>query len=169
MNAMVQARSRAVARPKVSAPARPIPTSYLLVAMVFVLASALALGLNIPLSAILDAYSYDVLIILVVMELFTNLICQTGIMGLLAMRFVLLSRGHRQAAMLLFGAMMFFISSTLNNITAILIVVLLLKPTGILGKKITEKFYGFRPGITSLSAFRNIFQKPVSLLDHQDM
>ena len=67
-------------------------------------------------------YSYDVLAILIVMELFTNLIAETGIMQLLAIKIAELSKGQRRLCLMMFGGMMFLISSCLNNITAVMMI-----------------------------------------------
>ncbi|MBN2455172.1 MAG: hypothetical protein JXB29_01335 [Sedimentisphaerales bacterium] len=84
--------------------------------------TAMNVALGISVKAVLAGYSYDVLIILIVMELFTKLIAQTGIMELLATKMAALSNGRKSQCILLFGGLMFLISCTLNNITAVMMV-----------------------------------------------
>ena len=60
--------------------------SLMLIALMFVLGTVLALSRSIPLKNVMQNYSYDVLVILIVMELFTNLIAETGIMQLIAIK-----------------------------------------------------------------------------------
>ena len=71
---------------------------------------------------VMEGYSYDVLAILVIMELFTNLIAETGIMQLLAIRIAEMAKGQKRLCLMLFGGMMFLISSCLNNITAVMMI-----------------------------------------------
>ncbi len=96
--------------------------SLILIAAMFVFGSVLALLLDIPVKSVMNNYSYDVLVILVVMELFTNLITETGIMQHLAIKIAELSRGQKRMCLMLFGGVMFLISSCLNNITAVLVI-----------------------------------------------
>ena len=58
----------------------------------FMIGSVVALLSNIPVKSVMSNYSYDVLVILVAMELFTNLIAETGIMQLLAIKIAELSK-----------------------------------------------------------------------------
>ena len=60
--------------------------SLLLIALMFIAGSSIALSFGIPVKSVMGSYSYDVLVILIVMELFTNLIAETGIMQLLAIK-----------------------------------------------------------------------------------
>ncbi len=94
----------------------------ILIAAMFVFGSVVALLLDIPVKSVMNNYSYDVLVILVVMELFTNLITETGIMQHLAIKIAELSRGQKRMCLMLFGGVMFLISSCLNNITAVLVI-----------------------------------------------
>lgn len=94
----------------------------LLIAVLFAAASAAALISHIPIQDIMENYSFNVLVILISMELFTNLIAETGIMQLLSVRLATLSGGKKRASLAFFGALMFLISSFLNNITAVMIV-----------------------------------------------
>ena len=70
----------------------------------------------------MSGYSYDVLVILIIMELFTNLIAETGLMQLLAIKIAELSKGKKRLCLMLFGGIMFLISSCLNNITAVMMI-----------------------------------------------
>lgn len=69
--------------------------SFLLIAMMFIAGSVLAMSFNIPVKSVMNNYSYDVLVILVVMELFTNLWAETGIMQLLAIKIAEMSKGKK--------------------------------------------------------------------------
>ena len=96
--------------------------SLVLIAVMFIMGSILALLYGIPVKRVMGSYSYDVLVILIVMELFTNLIAETGIMQLLAIRVAGVSKGRKRACLVMFGGMMFLISSCLNNITAVMMI-----------------------------------------------
>lgn len=96
--------------------------SLILIAAMFVIGSAVALLFNIPIKSVMSNYSYDVLVILIVMELFTNLIAETGIMQLLAIKIAEMSKGKERLCLMMFGGMMFLISSCLNNITAVMMI-----------------------------------------------
>lgn len=96
--------------------------SLILIAVMFIVGSVLSLCFNIPVKNIMGNYSYDVLVILIVMELFTNLIAETGIMQLLAIKIAELSKGQKRLCLMMFGGMMFLISSCLNNITAVMMI-----------------------------------------------
>ena len=80
-------------------------------------------------------YQYSVLIILIVMELFTNLISSTGIIEKISLNLSVISGGKRKKCLILFGLLTFFVSAFLNNITAVLIILpiifVLLKAIGI--------------------------------------
>ena len=67
----------------------------LLIAVLFAAASAAALISHIPIQDIMENYSFNVLVILISMELFTNLIAETGIMQLLSVRLATLSGGKK--------------------------------------------------------------------------
>lgn len=96
--------------------------SLLLITAMFVCGTVLAVACNIPVRNVMESYSYDVLAILVIMELFTNLIAETGVMQILAIRIAELAKGQKRLCLILFGGMMFLISSCLNNITAVMMV-----------------------------------------------
>lgn len=96
--------------------------SLILIAVMFIAGSILSLCFDIPVKSVMGSYSYDVLVILIVMELFTNLIAETGIMQLLAIKIAELSKGQKRLCLMMFGGMMFLISSCLNNITAVMMI-----------------------------------------------
>ncbi len=97
-------------------------SSLILIASMFVIGSIIAILFNIPIKSVMGNYSYDVLVILIVMELFTNLIAETGIMQLIAIKIANLSKGRKRLCLMMFGGMMFIISSCLNNITAVMMI-----------------------------------------------
>lgn len=96
--------------------------SLLLITIMFIVGTVLAISDGIPIKGVMSNYSYDVLVILIVMELFTNLIAETGIMQFLAIKIADMSNGRKKACLMMFGAMMFLISSCLNNITAVMMI-----------------------------------------------
>lgn len=96
--------------------------SLVLIATMFIIGCIVALSFGVPIKSVMGSYSYDVIVILVVMELFTNLIAETGIMQLLAIKIAELSKGKKRLCLTMFGAMMFLISSCLNNITAVMMI-----------------------------------------------
>lgn len=96
--------------------------SLILIASMFLCGTGLAMTFRIPVRNVMKSYSYDVLAILVIMELFTNLIAETGIMQILAIRIADLANGRKRQCLMLFGGMMFLISSCLNNITAVMMI-----------------------------------------------
>lgn len=96
--------------------------SLILIAAMFLVGSSVALLFDIPIKSVMSNYSYDVLVILIVMELFTNLIAETGIMQLLAIKIADMSKGKKRLCLMMFGSMMFLISSCLNNITAVMMI-----------------------------------------------
>ena len=96
--------------------------SLVLIALMFIVGTLLALGCHIPVENVMGNYSYDVLVILIAMELFTNLIAETGIMQMLAIKIAEISKGRKRLCLMMFGGMMFLISSCLNNITAVMMI-----------------------------------------------
>lgn len=96
--------------------------SLLLIAAMFAAGSVTVLLFKIPIKTVMRSYSYDVLVILIVMELFTNLIAETGIMQLLAIKIAAFSKGKKRLCLMMFSGMMFLISSCLNNITAVMMI-----------------------------------------------
>lgn len=96
--------------------------SFILIAMMFTIGSIVSLSFHIPIKNVMSNYSYDVLVILIIMELFTNLIAETGVMQFLAIKIAELSKGRKRLCLMLFGGVMFLISSCLNNITAVMMI-----------------------------------------------
>lgn len=117
---------------------------FLLIVLIYVIGTIIALTNAVSLNAVMKNYQYNVLIILIVMELFTNLILSTGIMELLSIKLAVLSKGNKKMILILFGLLMFFISAFLNNITAVMmilpIVFVLLKTIGV-NKKYLNLFF----------------------------
>lgn len=101
---------------------RESPMSYILMMAIFIIATIIALAMKIPIQSVMNNYQYNVLVILIAMELFTNLIVTTGIMQFLATKLALKSRGNKRTILVFFGAMMFVISAFLNNITAVMVI-----------------------------------------------
>ncbi len=118
--------------------------SFLLIAAIYVVGVLLAIFTKVSIKEVMQNYQYNVLIILIVMELFTNLISSTGIMELLSIKLAVLSKGNKKLILVLFGLLMFFISAFLNNITAVMmilpIIFVLLKTIGI-DKKYLNVFF----------------------------
>lgn len=96
--------------------------SLFLIAIMFVAGACIAIVAELPVKHVIANYSYDVLVILVIMELFTSLIAETGIMQLLAIKIADISKGKKRLCLMMFGGMMFLISSCLNNITAVMMI-----------------------------------------------
>lgn len=96
--------------------------SILLIAAMFILGVVISIFTRTSIKTVMTYYSYDVLVILIVMELFTNLIAETGIMQFLALKIARISNGKKRSCLMLFGILMFFISSCLNNITAVMMI-----------------------------------------------
>lgn len=117
---------------------------FLLIVLIYVMGTIIALTNAVSLNAVMKNYQYNVLIILIVMELLTNLILSTGIMELLSIKLAVLSKGNKKLILILFGLLMFFISAFLNNITAVMmilpIVFVLLKTIGV-NKKYLNLFF----------------------------
>jgi len=109
--------------------------SGVLMPLIYIFSVIIALIAKISIKDIMLEYQYNVLIILIIMELFTNLVSYTGIMELLSLKLALLSKGSKKTVLILFGLLMFFISAFLNNITAVLIILpivfVLLKTIGV--------------------------------------
>ena len=107
----------------------------MLITLIYVCSALIALFTNVSIKDVMNNYQYNVLIILIVMELFTNLISSTGIMEMLSIKLAILSKGNKKLILVLFGLLMFFISAFLNNITAVMmilpIIFVLLKTIGI--------------------------------------
>ena len=114
------------------------------ITLIYVCSALIALFTNVSIKDVMNNYQYNVLIILIVMELFTNLISSTGIMEMLSIKLAILSKGNKKLILVLFGLLMFFISAFLNNITAVMmilpIIFVLLKTIGI-NKKYLNLFF----------------------------
>ena len=108
---------------------------YFLIMSIFVIGTIILLFYKIPIKNIVRDYQYNVLIILIAMELFTNLISSTGIIEIISLKIAVLSKGNKSSVLILFGFLMFIISAFLNNITAVLVILpiifVLLKIIGI--------------------------------------
>jgi Na+/H+ antiporter NhaD/arsenite permease-like protein len=96
--------------------------SFLLIAGVFAIAFVIAIVTRIPIQSVMKDYQYNVLVILIVMELFTNLIIDTRVMEYIATKLARKSKGNKRKIAILFGTLMFFISAFLNNITAVMVI-----------------------------------------------
>ena len=92
---------------------------FLLIAAMFFGGCMIALLAGIPVKSVMKEYSYDVIVIMIIMELFTVLVAETGIMQAVSVKLAEWSGGRRRLCLVMFGGMMFVISSCLNNITAI--------------------------------------------------
>jgi len=108
---------------------------YLLIAFIFVISTIVALLFNMSITSVMKDYQFSVLIILIVMELFTNLITVTGAIERISLKLSVISKGKKKNCLILFGLLTFFVSAFLNNITAVLIILpimlVLLKSIGI--------------------------------------
>ncbi|MGM9878904.1 MAG: SLC13 family permease [Bacilli bacterium] len=108
---------------------------YLLMASIFIISTIIALLSKMSITTIMKDYQFSVLIILIVMELFTNLISSTGVIEKISLKISVISKGKQKKCLILFGLLIFFVSAFLNNITAVLIVLpiifVLLKAIGI--------------------------------------
>lgn len=96
--------------------------SLLIITAMFFAGILIAQIAGVPVKRIMQNYSYDVLVILIIMELFTGLVAQTGIMQKIAVFIVSRSEGMRRPCLIMFGAAMFAISACLNNITAVMMI-----------------------------------------------
>ena len=67
-----------------------------LVAVLFGAAAVFAVAKGIPLKQITSNFQYDVLVILITMELFTGLVAETGIMQRLALKLAVFSGGEKR-------------------------------------------------------------------------
>ncbi len=94
----------------------------IVVAALFVIATVIAVVAKIPVRNVMENYNYDVIVLLIVMELFIKLIEKTGIMEFLAIKLAVMSDVKKRLCFVYFGAMMFFISALLNNITAVMMI-----------------------------------------------
>ena len=67
--------------------------SFFLITLIYLISTLIALFTKISIKEIMHNYQYSVLIILIIMELFTNLISSTGIMEMLSIKMAILSKG----------------------------------------------------------------------------
>lgn len=108
---------------------------YLLMTSIFIISTIIALLSKMSITKMMNDYQFNVLIILIVMELFTNLISSTGVIEKISLKISVISKGKQKKCLILFGLLIFFVSAFLNNITAVLIVLpiifVLLKTIGI--------------------------------------
>lgn len=108
--------------------------SYLLITTVIILSTVIAIISNVSISAIADNFNWSVLLIMVSMELFTNIVLETGVMEKVSLKMGVFSKGSKKICVVLFGMMMFLTSAVLNNITAVMmtlpIILLLLRAIG---------------------------------------
>lgn len=120
---------------------------YLLMASIFIISTIIALLSKISITTIMKDYQFSVLIILIVMDLFTNLISSTGVIEKISLKIAVISKGQQKKCLILFGLLIFFVSAFLNNITAVLIVLpiifVLLKVIGIDQKYLNVFFATF--------------------------
>ncbi len=94
----------------------------LLITLIYVFSVSIAIIFNVSIEEVVTNYQFDVLIILITMELFTNLVSSTGIMEFLSIKISQKSKGNKKTILILFGLLMFLISAFLNNITAVLMI-----------------------------------------------
>ena len=118
--------------------------SYLLITLIYIISIIIAFLTKVSIKEVMKNYEFNVLIILIIMELFTNLISSTGIMEKISIKMAILSKGNSKTILILFGILMFFISAFLNNITAVMMILpvifVLLKTIGI-DKKYLNIFF----------------------------
>ena len=94
----------------------------LLITTIFILGTIISFIFNISLSDIIKNFNYNVVIILISMELFTKLLCKVGVIEKIAIYFSSKSQGDKRKCIIYFGILMFLVSAFLNNITAVLII-----------------------------------------------
>ena len=109
--------------------------SFLLIAIIYFLSILISFLTKTSIKEVINNYQFDVIIILIMMELFTNLIASLGIMEIISIKISKISKGNKRIILCLFGILMFTISAFLNNITAVLIILpiifVLLKTIGV--------------------------------------
>lgn len=118
--------------------------SYLLITLIYIISIIIAFLTKVSIKEVMKNYEFNVIIILIIMELFTNLISCTGIMEKISIKMAILSKGNSKTILILFGILMFFTSAFLNNITAVMMILpvifVLLKTIGI-DKKYLNIFF----------------------------
>lgn len=96
--------------------------TFTLVLAASAIGAILGLAGVVSLPAVLAGIPWGILIIFVSLDIFTKLIVRTGIMELLAVRLLKLSRGRRVPVIWMFALLLFVISSVLNNLTAVIVI-----------------------------------------------
>jgi len=97
-------------------------SALLLVAGIFILAIIIAIVQDVSIADVMRNYQYNILVIVIMMEFYSNLIVETGIMDSLAAKLAIKSRGNIRKIMILFGSMLFLVGTVINNISAMLII-----------------------------------------------
>ena len=103
----------------------PLPrgtAGFAFTAALFLAGIAVCFGARVPLQTAIDGFSFNVLVILVSMDLFTSMLAGSGVMEAAALRLARLSHGSQTALLVMIAVMMFLVSACLNNITAMLVV-----------------------------------------------
>lgn len=100
----------------------PGGTATSMTALIFIVTLLVANSANIPAKRIMEGFPYDVIILLISMELFTNLVAESGVLDWLATKLSLISRGQKRLCLFCFGSLMFVVSCVLNNITAVMVI-----------------------------------------------
>lgn len=76
----------------------------------------------VSLGDVLVTFPFGILIILVSLDLLTNLVVKSNVMEVIAVRLGVVSSGRRAVVVALFTAVLFGLSSVLNNITAVVVI-----------------------------------------------
>ncbi|MDL1988696.1 MAG: hypothetical protein LWX08_13810 [Deltaproteobacteria bacterium] len=117
--------------------------TFYMVTLAGILGFGLASRKTVDLKIVFEEFQWGVLIIYFVMDRFTSLALETGIMQGMAIRLARFSRGHRWLIMALFSLLLFLISAFLNNLTAVLVVLPILF---VLLEAITlDRFFHYQP------------------------
>jgi Na+/H+ antiporter NhaD/arsenite permease-like protein len=83
---------------------------------------AFAAAGRIDLGEILKIYPWGILLILIALEIFTNMVVNTRVMEVAAVWLSKKSKADQVLVMVLFGTLLFLVSSLINNITAVMVV-----------------------------------------------
>jgi Na+/H+ antiporter NhaD/arsenite permease-like protein len=83
---------------------------------------AFAAAKMVNLGEILQIYPWGILLILISLEIFTNMVINTRVMEVAAVWLSQKSKAEQTLVMALFSALLFFTSSLINNITAVMVV-----------------------------------------------
>ena len=73
---------------------------YLLMASIFIISTIIALLSKMSITTIMKDYQFSVLIILIVMELFTNLISSTGVIEKISLKISVISKGKQKKCLI---------------------------------------------------------------------